>query len=199
MILGLCFSANSNDQITASEILEEGESLSDYNVKNWGAEGDGQTDDFASLKKAINSQAPSGKVILYFPTGKYKLSQTLKISNPNDSQYSSFKFLIQGAGIKKTEVFVTDKDIDTFYISGNDNNFAQGLFSDLKIGPSRNKTHNGYPLRVKYVEKSVFKNFETQGSRCSVHTSKLGEHASFNFSAGTVGNKIRSNCIGFDQ
>ncbi len=54
---------------------EELISVSPVNVKNFGAKGDGVSDDSASIQQAINSLKEGGT--LFFPSGKYAFSQTL--------------------------------------------------------------------------------------------------------------------------
>ncbi len=46
-------------------------------VKDWGAKGDGVTDDTQPIKKAIEA-APEGGII-YFPPGKYRLKETIEL------------------------------------------------------------------------------------------------------------------------
>lgn len=65
------------------------------NVKKFGAQGDGVTDDTEAVKKAID--ACKAFTTLYFPEGKYILSTDLKISINN--------FSITGAGQDKTTLF----------------------------------------------------------------------------------------------
>ncbi|MCO5112820.1 MAG: glycoside hydrolase family 55 protein [Bdellovibrionaceae bacterium] len=191
------FAAEANSQITRDEILDPEIPLLEFSVKKWGATGDGETDDYASIQTAIKAQESSGKVILYFPPGRYKVSQTIRVSAPKES-FHKFKFLIQGAGVRATEVFVTDKNKDTFYIEGrSDKDYAQGLFSDLTLGPERSKEDLGWPLQVKKVQKSVFKKFATKGSKCSVRNTGEGGGNSFNFDPGRVGKSARSGCLEF--
>lgn len=45
------------------------------NIKNWGAVGDGITDDTAALQAALDSGAGT----LYIPTGLYRVTTTLRI------------------------------------------------------------------------------------------------------------------------
>ncbi len=53
-----------------------------YNVRDYGAAGDGQTDDTAAISEAITaaapSSAPTGNTV-YFPAGKYRVSSSLAV------------------------------------------------------------------------------------------------------------------------
>src|SRR6266567_6034654 len=50
------------------------------NVKtNYGAVGDGVTDDTAAIQKALNALGPTNPT-LYFPAGTYRISQTLTLA-----------------------------------------------------------------------------------------------------------------------
>jgi len=51
-----------------------------FNVKAYGAKGDGVTDDTASVNAALTAAATSGGIV-YFPQGTYKISNTLTISD----------------------------------------------------------------------------------------------------------------------
>lgn len=52
-----------------------------YNVKAYGAKGDDSTDDTLAIQKAINAMPAIGGR-LYFPTGAYKITNTLSIAHP---------------------------------------------------------------------------------------------------------------------
>lgn len=56
--------------------VAESISVSPVNVKNFGAKGDGVSDDFESIQRAINSLKEEGGTV-YFPSGKYAFSQTI--------------------------------------------------------------------------------------------------------------------------
>lgn len=174
-LLILVSKVHAGEQITHDEIIPSGSSLSDFSVKKWGAVGDGETDDYPSINKAIEEQAPYGKVILYFPPGKYKVSQSIKISGAKNNTYSKLKFLIEGAGNDKTEVFVIDKNQDTFNIeSGDDEKFIQGLLSNMFIGPKRDQKDKSWAVNVKNLERSKISDITTKGSQCSIRTIKSG-------------------------
>lgn len=48
-----------------------------YSVKDYGAKGDGVTDDTEAIKKAVAS-APEGAIV-YFPPGRYRLTDTIEV------------------------------------------------------------------------------------------------------------------------
>lgn len=62
-----------------------------YNVKNYGAVGDGSTDDTAAIQSAINACFSGGGGIVYFPVGIYIIGGALVTSldgiNPNCQLY----------------------------------------------------------------------------------------------------------------
>lgn len=63
-----------------SQSLPTGGTL--YNVKNYGAQGDGVTDDTAEIRNAIAAVGSSGGVV-YFPTGTYIISGPLFVHKNN--------------------------------------------------------------------------------------------------------------------
>lgn len=54
-----------------------------YNVKDFGAMGDNNTDDTANIRKAITAAGNNGGGVVYFPAGKYIISDALVINVPN--------------------------------------------------------------------------------------------------------------------
>jgi hypothetical protein len=49
------------------------------NVKDFGAKGDGVTDDYAAIQSALDSIINGTKTAVYFPQGHYKISNTLRV------------------------------------------------------------------------------------------------------------------------
>ena len=69
------------------------------NVKDYGAKGDGSTDDTAAIQAAVTAMyaVASKSCILYFPPGNYIVSSTIDISNANvGSNFTSG--IIRGSG-----------------------------------------------------------------------------------------------------
>jgi hypothetical protein len=50
------------------------------NVKDFGAVGDGVTDDTTAIQAALDTPGPFGGSCIYFPPGKYRITQTLNIT-----------------------------------------------------------------------------------------------------------------------
>ena len=52
-----------------------------YNVKEYGAKGDGVTDDLAAIQAAVNAVGPTtGGGVVYFPPGRYRVSGPIEIT-----------------------------------------------------------------------------------------------------------------------
>lgn len=68
-------------------------SLQVYNVKSFGAIGNGSNDDTISIQNAINAGINAGGGIVFFPSGKYRITNTVQISD---------QVIIQGIGWEDT-------------------------------------------------------------------------------------------------
>lgn len=58
-----------------------------YNVKRYGAKGDGATDDTAAIQTALNLAGSTGLASVFFPNGNYKVTSTLIIKGENITLY----------------------------------------------------------------------------------------------------------------
>ena len=74
------------------------------NVKNYGATGDGVTDDTAAIQAAIDVANTAGGGEVFFPRGTYLISSTLTI-------YS--KVILVGEGSSSTEIKLKDSSVST--------------------------------------------------------------------------------------
>lgn len=70
-----------------------------FNVKDFGAKGDGSTDDTAAIQAAVTAMyaGANKSCILYFPPGNYLITSTIDISNANGGSNST-SGIITGAG-----------------------------------------------------------------------------------------------------
>jgi Pectate lyase superfamily protein/Right handed beta helix region len=75
-----------------------------YNVKNYGALGDGSTDDVGAIQRAINDAIAAGGDVVYFPAGTYRCSGPL-----NALGASNMTFLGEG---RHRSVLVWDDTAD---------------------------------------------------------------------------------------
>ncbi|NBD23615.1 glycosyl hydrolase family 28-related protein [Paenibacillus glycinis] len=78
-------------------------------VKAFGAKGDGVTDDYRAIMKAVKS-ATEGNRILYFPRGKYVCSGTIELpvtERPNTAGTAGSGFKIVGAGMYDSGILYT--------------------------------------------------------------------------------------------
>jgi hypothetical protein len=79
------------------------------NVKDFGAVGDGTTDDTAAIQAAITSAQTSGGRIVFLPNGSYKITSELLISN------SGVYLQGEGAGVTKIVATFGNNNIVRFY------------------------------------------------------------------------------------
>jgi hypothetical protein len=70
-----------------------------YNVKAYGAQVDGTTDDTASIQSAIDACAIAGGGVVYIPTGTTVVSSTLVLGN---------RVWLKGTGMESTTIFLAN-------------------------------------------------------------------------------------------
>lgn len=102
-ILGLPFWLNAQTQVDASY---QARNLPVYNVKTYGAKGDGITDDTAALNTALAAVSSKGGGYLFLPRGTYEISSEVVIPNgvqmvglgwSNPPEYGQFGTVIQAS------------------------------------------------------------------------------------------------------
>jgi hypothetical protein len=75
-----------------------------YNVKAYGAVGNGSTDDTTSIQSAINAATATGGVV-YFPNGLYKITSSLTYTSPAGDPAARVHFLGDGIGASVIQQF----------------------------------------------------------------------------------------------
>lgn len=124
---------NANDAILAMERITVGPT--NYNVKGYGATGNGSTDDTAAVNSCLTAANNAGKV--NFPPGKYVLSSLLEVGGGSpgalvfqgDAAWNSELFLANGANAYMLSCGGTYTRGLTFrdlYLNGNGNNQSSG-------------------------------------------------------------------------
>jgi len=97
-----------------------------FNVQDFGAVGDGKTDDTRALKKAIEAASANGGGIVFVPDGEYRITEELNlskgvelrgnsggrhmISDKRGSQLGSVLFIETGEGDENGSPFLTMED-----------------------------------------------------------------------------------------
>jgi len=109
-----------------------------YNVKAFGAVGDGSTDDTSAIQAAIDAAEAAGRGVVYFPAGQYKISATLTLA-------SNGLHLI-GAGITATEI-ILDSTMTTQSVFYQSATHQECSIRGMKITGFANKT-DGWAIYV---------------------------------------------------
>ncbi|OQA81614.1 MAG: Pectate lyase superfamily protein [Lentisphaerae bacterium ADurb.Bin242] len=97
----------------------------DFNVKNFGASGDGTADDAPAIQKAIDAALTNGGAV-YFPAGRYRLKSTLTIAGSLTSDSINWLTLrgdgggskLLGDGIEYILAGRANPDTKSLYMNG---------------------------------------------------------------------------------
>lgn len=100
-------------------------------VKDFGAVGDGVTDDTAAIQAAINYAAPLGYVI-YFPPGTFRTTATIGFTRSNPEQ---FGVQIVGSGIQRTAIYADHLAGPVLSL-----NRSNGRVQDISLSASATRT-----------------------------------------------------------
>lgn len=88
---------------------------SDYfaNVIEYGAKGDGTTDDAASIQSALDALQTTGGII-YFPKGTYKITEHVLFYSNQTLWFEPGAVLLQGAGINNLLMTYCASDVEVY-------------------------------------------------------------------------------------
>jgi hypothetical protein len=105
-----------------------------YDVRDYGAKGNGTADDTAKIQAAINAAQAAGGGTVYLPPGTYKTTSTLRITKP--------KVSLRGDGASSIIAgsFAAGDIIRVARAAGASALVADGLYSDFAIISSVRKT-----------------------------------------------------------
>ena len=117
------------------------------NVLDYGATGDGSTDDTSAIQTALTACDAAGGGTVYFPTGNYKITSTIDLTG-----FENVTLQGENKNASKFSPTVTNDNYFTF------TNAKQCNFRDLGIIPSVSQVSgsaiyfsNGYSLTVSDV------------------------------------------------
>lgn len=133
----------------AGKLLDKGEIV--FDVKAYGATGNGTTDDTASIQSAVDAAHTAGGGTVWFPAGTYKLvTNPIKLysgTTPTIVAYSNIKFYGAGSsGTNGTIINQTTTGIDVFKAINDPANGAQSSgcsFENICIQFSGTATNSG--------------------------------------------------------
>jgi hypothetical protein len=128
----------------SEESLPDVSSWTVFDVTNYGAvAGDGNYDD-AAIQAAINAaQASNGPAVVYFPSGRFKVSDDNDITKKIQVSRSHIVLKGNGSGTSGTEIFMDKKRVK--------NGHWQFLFAPLTISTSTLATITNPALRNDYT------------------------------------------------
>jgi len=119
-------------------------------VRDFGAKGDGATDDTAAIQATINSTA--GPIAVYIPTGVYKVTSTITIAKDRVKLY--------GDGVASRILFVpTTNAVCFLYDKGSDQSF-QHIMQDIAFY-STDTTYTKTAIKLVNVGSCLFDNVQT--------------------------------------
>ena len=105
-----------------------------FNVREYGATGDGLTDDSDAVQEAMTNAAASGHGVVYLPEGQYLLRKVIEWVRPVGNR-SLNGLVVRGDGTGKTVIIVDNSEggfkVDDFY------NLTQFQFRNMTILAAR--------------------------------------------------------------
>ncbi|MBV8070090.1 MAG: hypothetical protein JO270_09315 [Acidobacteriaceae bacterium] len=169
-LLFVPFGLNAQTQVDASY---QARNLPVYNVKSYGAKGNGSSDDTAALNAALSAVASHGGGYLFLPRGTYEISSEIVIPNgvqmvglgwSNPPEYGQFGTVIQAsanfsgnATFPGNMMLAIDGQSDT-YGSG-----ASNLTVDCNNVPGCGGLYRGHANEQTYFKRITVLNFSSYG------------------------------------
>lgn len=170
------------------------------NVKDFGAAGDGVTDDTANIQKALDAVGLAGGGTVLFPAGQYKISAALLVSYANVT--------LRGAGKDATTIFTTSTTINIirFY---NATAFTGGGVFDLSTSHT-NVAAAGTDILVDGASAITIENiwcrkpfqavlFQGNNRACRAANIDVSDHSGDAFTVSGGGNQYIHNCTTFNN
>lgn len=168
------------------------------NVKDYGAKGDGVTNDYTAIQAAINAAGAMGVsargVDVYFPAGVYAIGQTISVPFNN--------VMLVGAGWQSTVLYATFTTTDILQIGNGSSKSGCGL-TDISVWCSGART-TGASININAMNDCLIKNFVinntfqgiyVQGTSIKVWI-KQGEVNNINTTASAAGIKVLNGLAG---
>ena len=180
------------------------------NVRDFGATGDGSTDDTAAIQAAIDfidtgSETETGGIV-YFPRGTYMISSTIYVRNTHGSNLASVT--LEGEGMQNTTIQCKSGFTGTTAMEVTDSTYC--AFKEFHLfGGNPSNCDNGLEFvngSEIYVERVFCQRFNQSGflvRRCFMMTflqcrgkaSKTNFNFAYDYGNGTAGYNTSINCM----
>ncbi|MBZ5749046.1 glycoside hydrolase family 55 protein [Metabacillus rhizolycopersici] len=174
LFVGYCI-GNSGDNDTKGTNQK---STKVYNVKEYGAVGDGETDDTAAIQKTIDAVDKDRGGLVFFPTGTYLISSTLKVSEKSKIQISGegFSSIIRATG-------TPNKPVSFPLITVANKGSAKFIVSDLlfQMIESDSEKASGISTKGSLTDVTIQDSWFTQ-----TNIAVKGEFVTLNFTRNTI-------------
>lgn len=128
---GLVPSAQLGNPLTAA-LTDKGGQV--FNVKAYGAKGNGSTDDTTAIQTAINAATTGG--VVYLPPGTYNVTQTLTITT------SGVSLVGAGPGATTIQTPAGSETVAVILVGNGSTTCADVQINDLRIASQNQKTAN---------------------------------------------------------
>jgi hypothetical protein len=117
------------------------------NVKDYGAKGDGVTDDTDAIQAAIDAAGVNGSV--YIPEGRWKITSALNIEKPMSLSGSGFNTLIENLGIGSAI------NLDGYNYTGPTNSIQGASLGNFRIAGA---SGSGDGIYIRWAFRCYFEN-----------------------------------------
>jgi hypothetical protein len=171
MLLGTAQTVTAAKTFNAGMMLDKGEIV--YDVKAYGATGNGSTDDTAAIQSAIDTANTNGGGEVRFPAGTYKISASLKLYSgvsPTITAYKNLKLVgaggAGGTGTIINQVTTSEDIIKGLNDSANSAQVRNIVIKDMYLafaGATLTNSGNGIYLKQQAANGPAFDHFYMQG------------------------------------
>lgn len=149
--------------VTFPDAVDAATDLGWFNVREYGAVGDGATNDSAAFTSTYNAALAGGGGTVYFPPGQYLMSSA---TSANQTAGIVGSVILQGCG-DNSEIIVNPGAITTWLTSGNLANFTVRDMMIRSPTPQGASAHCSFAFNLGTVYNAVFERVNFYGLLCT--------------------------------
>jgi hypothetical protein len=155
------YSANTSGNQEFTSLVAKSYPWYDVTHSDWGATGDGVTDDTTSIQNAINAAEAAGSGIIYFPAGTYVISSSLTVESGG--------VILLGAGVGVAIIETNHATNDMLTLGDGSTTYNNIIVRDMSLETSIART-GGSAIELNKVNRCWIDNVRTAGQHLSVNT-----------------------------